>query len=123
MDDLVDDLNKEWMKNIDVEVGSKSHEDSIPSHMKSNEVDDKPPLDTTTKVQQGEGAPNFVTMKSKGHSKMDKSSNSNPRTSSKLKHKKKAGVSVNQSARLIRRIARLPEKDRREILKVLQKNK
>lgn len=111
------------MKNIDVEVGSKSHEDDIPSHVKTNEVDGKPPLVATTQVQQGEGAPIIVTLKSKGNSKMDKSSNSNPRTSSKLKQKKKVGVSINQSARLIRRIARLPEKDIREILKVLRKHK
>jgi hypothetical protein len=81
--------------------------------VKTKEDDGKLPLVISAQVQHGEGPSNFVTMKSNGHSKMDGRSNSKAGNSSKLKKKYKAGVLVNQSARLFRR----------EILKLLKKNK
>jgi len=48
-------------------------------------------------------------------------SKSSSKSKSSKKHNKKAGVALKQSVGFIKRIARLPLKDRREILKVLKK--
>jgi len=131
MDDLVDELSKEWL-NQDEHKDGNDYSAAPSMHAYVN---------CTTKVvkrkhgkrlvgsiiEKGEGvnqgiSPKDVLGSCSAKEGVKITSKFKTSTSSKHKKKKKVGVSLKHSARFIKRIARLPSQDRKEILKVLKKH-
>jgi len=135
LDDLVDDINEEWQQ------GNVLHGDKFNDVAGcSNNIEKAPTVEVVkldeVHIQQGISSATYdkneeLALKhscscqvGSGLVKQGKVLASNTLYSSKSNHskRKKAGVPFKHSAGFIKKIARLPLKDRKEILKVLKKH-
>lgn len=129
MDDLVEDLNEAWLKGTEAHVGNLIDDDCIPL----NKTKDK--MEILSTQAEAVVGPHGSFSGDKGKLIEDVSkqivgscsiTEGNKRAlksipSSKNKKKKTVGVSFKHSAGFVKRIARLPLSNRKEILKVLKK--
>ncbi|AES70226.2 hypothetical protein MTR_3g049960 [Medicago truncatula] len=120
IDDLVDDLNKERMKSDE-----QQNNNIIDACFHSDVLVNAGVQPIAAAVAQEEAGVKKSSLKNASSGTFSKKVNihitSKSKSSSKPKQKNKAGVVLNQSVGFIKRIARLPSKDRKEILKVLKK--
>jgi len=121
MDDLVEDLNIEWSQGSKNKGGSFKDEgcDPLCAYQVALAESKAVPVGT---VQQGK-QPAACDIKEEAVVKVIGKAKSYSKSNSKSKKIMKAGVNLKYSVGFLKRIARLPVKDRNEILKVLKRQK
>ena len=119
MNDLVEDLNEEWLKDVELNDDMVNREASSPLNKNVNVIF-KPSGANSKHEQQGTKPDSPIAGTCSMETERNSKSNSKSQATSKShsKKKKKVGVTPNHSFGFIKRIARLPSKDRKKILKV-----
>lgn len=112
LEDLVEDLNKAWSLQDEIKGGSG---DGIENSKQFDEI-------SAAKVMLEKLDNNAAACSNNKGGKVGHGESSKVKKSTSSKHKKnKTGVALKQPVTFFKRIARLPLKDRKEILKVLKK--